>query len=87
MIHTNSNDLPEARRIGQSVKKEVNVLYKKLEIELDGIFQQMLLLKKKKYAAIVIEEKKDGSIGTSIETKGLDLVRRDWCGLSHDICR
>jgi DNA polymerase alpha subunit A len=87
MIHTHSDQLSEARRIGQIVKKEVNAMYKKLEIEIDSIFQRMLLLKKKKYAAVVIQENKDGTIETSVQIKGLDLVRRDWCGLSHDICK
>jgi DNA polymerase alpha subunit A len=31
------------------------VLYKTLEIEIDGIYKRMLLLKKKKYAALKIE--------------------------------
>lgn len=39
------------------VKREVNSLYKELEIEIDGVFKTMLLLKKKKYAALTIEEK------------------------------
>ncbi len=55
-----------------------------LEIELDGIFQTMLLLKKKKYAALKVEERA-GKIVTIKETKGLDLVRRDWCDLSKEM--
>lgn len=40
----------------------------------------MLLLKKKKYAALKVEL--DGSLVQ--EQKGLDIVRRDWCGLAKD---
>lgn len=45
----------------------------------------MLLLKKKKYAALKVE-----NFGTPYEkqvkeVKGLDLVRRDWCGLSKRV--
>jgi len=43
----------------------------------------MLLLKKKKYAALMVEEK-NGELVTTRETKGLDLVRRDWCTLSRE---
>lgn len=82
MINTGSNDLVQAKSIAQAVKKSVNEKYKLLEIELDGVFKKLLLLKKKKYAAVVLEEKKDGIIKFTVETKGLDLVRRDWCGLS-----
>ncbi len=42
--------------MGNKIKKEVNKLYKLLEIELDGIFKSMLLLKKKKYAALVVKD-------------------------------
>lgn len=41
--------------MGGRLKKEVNLLYKCLEIEIDGVFKSLLLLKKKKYAALKIE--------------------------------
>ena len=62
MINTNSTDLAQVKVIGNQVKKEVNKLYRSLELDLDGIFKSMLLLKKKKYAAVVITEESDGSI-------------------------
>ena len=85
MVNTASTDLTVVKKLGQDVKREVNKLYKTLELEVDGIFKSMLLLKKKKYAALVVEEKPDGSIGYVKETKGLDLVRRDWCRLSKTL--
>jgi DNA polymerase alpha subunit A len=63
----------------------VNKLYNLLEIEIDGVYKTMLLLKKKKYAAVMVKDKPDGSYVLETETKGLDLVRRDWCQLSKDI--
>jgi DNA polymerase alpha subunit A len=49
---TNNNvglvDLDEVLKIGDTVKKEVNRMYRTLEIEVDGVFKTMLLLKKKK---------------------------------------
>ncbi|KAJ3182355.1 DNA-directed DNA polymerase alpha catalytic subunit pol1 [Geranomyces variabilis] len=85
MINTNSTSLLEVKKIGNDFKKAVNKRYKLLEIEMDGFYQRMLLLKKKKYAALAVEETKDGGTRTVLETKGLDLVRRDWCGLSQDV--
>lgn len=82
MINTRTTDLALTKKIGNQVKKEVNALYKELEIEIDGVFKTMLLLKKKKYAALTIKEK-NGVITIGKETKGLDIVRRDWCKLSH----
>lgn len=84
MINTNSTSLPDVRVIGNKIKKEVNNLYKLLEIEIDGIYKMMLLLKKKKYAALVVAEKPDGTVGYKRELKGLDMVRRDWCPLSKE---
>jgi DNA polymerase alpha subunit A len=84
MINTSLNDLQQVKEIGNKVKREVNKLYKSLELDLDGIFRSMLLLKKKKYAALVVNEKSDGTVTYEKEMKGLDLVRRDWCPLSKD---
>ncbi|CAG8815736.1 22735_t:CDS:2, partial [Racocetra persica] len=80
MINTNTTELHEASEIGKMLKKKVNQQYKLLEIEIDGFFEKMLLLRKKKYAAVVIEEN-NGILTRHHETKGVDLVRRDWCEL------
>lgn len=48
MIHTGLSDLNEAKKIGNALKKDINKMFKLLEIEIDGIFKSMLLLKKKK---------------------------------------
>jgi DNA polymerase alpha subunit A len=69
--------------MGEDLKSKVNGMYKLLEIEMDGLFKRLLLLKKKKYAAVTVVEK-NGKLEEAVETKGLDLVRRDWCDLSHD---
>ena len=87
MIFTGTENLVDATTLGLDFKAEVNKRYKLLEIEMDGYFQRMLLLKKKKYAALVVEERQGGELVVKREVKGLDLVRRDWCGLSHDASR
>jgi DNA polymerase elongation subunit (family B) len=78
MINTNSDNVDVVKRMGEEVKSAVNKLYRLLEIEIDGLFKTMLLLKKKKYAALVAHEGPGGSLSFVKETKGLDLVRRDW---------
>ena len=79
--------LPEVYELGNRVKREVNKCYRTLELEIDGVFQSMLLLKKKKYAAVTVVTDRDGNVSTEKETKGLDLVRRDWCVQSKDTGR
>lgn len=88
MINTRITDLEEystVLELGNKVKREVNRLYKTLELEIDGIFRSMLLLKKKKYAALTITtDGPGGKFKFDKELKGLDLVRRDWCLQSKD---
>ncbi|KAF8621892.1 hypothetical protein AX15_007444 [Amanita polypyramis BW_CC] len=80
-INSGVTELSEALRISAEFKKAVNDRYKLLEIDLDGIFQRLLLLQKKKYAAIKVE---DGT-RTSVEVKGLDMKRREYCALSKNV--
>lgn len=84
MINTNTRKVEEVKPIAEQLKKLVNSRYRLLEIEMDGMYQRMLLLKKKKYAALMVVEK-NGKYETVRETKGLDMVRRDWCELSQDV--
>ena len=83
MIHSATDNLAEARKMAHALKGEINKHYRCMEIDIDGVMKCMLLLKKKKYAALMVEEKPDGALVTTRETKGLDLVRRDWCTLSR----
>ena len=83
MVYSATDSLPEARKMAETLKREINKHYRCMEIDIDGVMKCMLLLKKKKYAALMVEEKPDGALVTTRETKGLDLVRRDWCTLSR----
>jgi DNA polymerase alpha subunit A len=85
MVNTNTNLFQDAIKVGQEIKAQVNIKYRTLEIELDGVFKSLLLLKKKKYAAVMYNNAFDESKGVHKEIKGLDLVRRDWCPLSKRI--
>ncbi|KAJ4470185.1 DNA polymerase family B-domain-containing protein [Lentinula aciculospora] len=80
-VNSNATELSEALRISNEFKKVVNERYRKLEIDLDAIFQRLLLLQKKKYAAVKVENGTE----TSIEVKGLDMKRREYCTLSKNV--
>ncbi|KAJ3109256.1 DNA-directed DNA polymerase alpha catalytic subunit pol1 [Phlyctochytrium planicorne] len=82
MIHTQSDNFKEAQQMAFDFKKQVNKRYKLLEIDIDGFMSKLLLLKKKKYAALLVDSKDPSK--TTLEKKGLDIVRRDWSKLSHD---
>jgi DNA polymerase alpha subunit A len=88
MINSGTKELKQALDMGRKLKSEVNVQYKKLEIEIDGVFKSLLLLKKKKYAALKMENfmsEDPKLVKITREEKGLDMVRRDWCQLSKTI--
>ncbi|KAI8855204.1 hypothetical protein BC829DRAFT_378345 [Chytridium lagenaria] len=71
MINTQSDSLEEARKIAFTFKKEVNKRYRLLELDIDGYLETLLV------------NEKDPSKNI-LEKKGLDIVRRDWCTLSHN---
>eukprot|EP01065_Artemidia_motanka_P034875 TRINITY_DN42866_c0_g1_i1.p1 TRINITY_DN42866_c0_g1~~TRINITY_DN42866_c0_g1_i1.p1 ORF type:complete len:1502 (+),score=522.94 TRINITY_DN42866_c0_g1_i1:58-4506(+) len=80
-----SSSLREAVAVAGRLKQEVNQKYALLEIDIDGVFRSLLLVRKKKYAAMVVDDWRGEGVQLRQETKGLDLVRRDWCGLSADV--
>ncbi|KAF9069049.1 DNA polymerase alpha catalytic subunit [Rhodocollybia butyracea] len=80
-VNSNATELSEALRISSEFALVVNKRYRKLEIDLDAIFQRLLLLQKKKYAAVKVEAEGE----TSIEVKGLDMKRREYCQLSKNV--
>ncbi|KAG2011412.1 DNA polymerase alpha catalytic subunit [Coprinopsis cinerea AmutBmut pab1-1] len=80
-VNSGVNDFAEALKTSAIFKKAVNDQYNLLEIDLDCVFQRLLLLQKKKYAALKVE---DGS-RTSVEVKGLDMKRREYCALSKEV--
>ncbi|KAF6842668.1 DNA polymerase alpha catalytic [Colletotrichum musicola] len=84
MINANVDNVSDAFKVGQEFKKAVNERYKLLEIDIDNVFRRILLQAKKKYAAINLVEK-DGKFIEKMEVKGLDMKRREYCGLSKEI--
>lgn len=86
MIDTGATSMAEALKIGEEFKVQVNERYKLLEIDTDNVFKRLLLHAKKKYAAMnVTLDRKTGKEITSLEVKGLDMRRREYCSLSKEI--
>ena len=77
MIDTGLRDINGVKELADKLKIQINSEYKCLEIDLDGVYRKLLLLRKKKYAGVT----ETGHL----ETKGLDMVRRDWCRVSVEM--
>lgn len=84
MINANVDNVADALKVGHEFKKAVNERYRLLEIDIDNIFRRILLQAKKKYAAINMVEV-DAKFVEKMEVKGLDMKRREYCGLSKEI--
>lgn len=82
-VNTKTQVYEEAMAAGQQIKRSVNKRYKRLEIEIDAIFGRLILMKKKKYAALKVVDWEKRIFEK--ELKGLDIVRRDWCGLAKSM--
>lgn len=80
-VNTNASEMSEAQKIGNEFKKLVNERYRLLEIDTDAVFQRILLLQKKKYAALKMGDNGDATM----EIKGLDMKRREFCQLSKNV--
>lgn len=87
MVLTTHQDYYEAYKQGEVIQATINKRHKFLEIGIDGLFRRILLLRKKKYVAIVHTPNPTNNkqMVEKIENKGLDMVRRDWCGLSRQV--
>jgi DNA polymerase alpha subunit A len=86
MINANVESVAEALKVGNEFKKAVNERYRLLEIDIDNVFRRILLQAKKKYAAInLVEVPGEGKFEDRMEVKGLDMKRREYCGLSKEV--
>lgn len=77
MIDTKIIEYDEVIQRGNAIKGEINRTFKLLEIDIDGVYRPLLLLKKKNYAGASVKKVGEGQLVKTIETKGLDTVRRD----------
>ncbi|TGJ85311.1 hypothetical protein E0Z10_g3437 [Xylaria hypoxylon] len=85
MINANVESVADALKVGNDFKKAVNERYRLLEIDIDNVFRRILLQAKKKYAAINLVEVAGSKFVEKMEVKGLDMKRREYCGLSKEI--
>jgi DNA polymerase I len=81
MIKVDKDDLDEMEKIGINIAKDItDSLPGVIQLEFQRIFKRFLPLTKKRYAAWSFE-RINGEWKDSIETKGIETVRRDWCDL------
>lgn len=85
MISTGCDNYKDAIKIGENFKKLVNERYSLLEIDIDNVFKRLLLHAKKKYAALNVTIDKQNNEKTTLEVKGLDMKRREFCPLSKEV--
>ena len=83
-VNSGCDNIQDANRVARETMKELNRMWKLLEVGLDGIYCPLLLLNKKKYAALEVTER-DGVVTKLKVRKGLDIVRRDWCVLAKEV--
>lgn len=85
MVLTNSTNFDDVYEKGAIIKQTVNKAYRHVELDIDGVYKYLLLLKKKKYAAVTIAKNATGNLVETMEYKGLDIVRRDWCKFAQGV--
>ncbi|MEA1943955.1 MAG: DNA-directed DNA polymerase [Euryarchaeota archaeon] len=74
--------LDDAESIGRTVAGIVSEkLPDPMELEFESIVRRAIFIAKKRYALWVFE-KTDSEWKDSIKVKGMETVRRDWCGLT-----
>lgn len=78
MIDSGTADVSEALRIAEDICSKVSTGFTNLKLGVEGVFLKMLLVQKKRYVVLVY----DGPGRSHQETKGIELIRRDWCGLT-----
>ncbi|MBI2675396.1 MAG: ribonuclease H-like domain-containing protein [Candidatus Aenigmarchaeota archaeon] len=79
-IH-DKEEFDDIAAVTKSITDKVNTrLPAGIELEFEKIFKRFLPLSKKRYAAWKFVKTGDGWV-ESIETKGIETVRRDWCDL------
>ena len=77
--------LDDAEFIGKTVAGIVSSeLPDPMELEFESVVHRAIFIAKKRYALWVFE-KDDGGWKDSIKVKGMETVRRDWCGLTSKV--
>ena len=86
-VKTKTTNLEDAKRTGEEISKFVSEkLPGFLTLDFEKIYRTFLILTKKRYAGWKFEFGKNGW-EDSIEMKGIETVRRDWCPLVSETMR
>ena len=84
MVKIPEDDVEKTREIAEKISADItHRLPGVIELEFEKIFKRFLPLTKKRYVAWKLEPVGNGW-KDSIEMKGIETVRRDWCGLVSD---
>ncbi len=87
MVKIPEEDMEKVKEIGNALCKRINeTLPGVMELEFEKVFKRFLPLTKKRYVAWKFEPEGEGW-KESIEMKGIETVRRDWCELVGDSIR
>jgi DNA polymerase alpha subunit A len=78
MIDSGMSDTSEALTTVHSICESVSDEFIYIRLGIECVFLKMLLFQKKRYVALVY----DGPGQSHQESKGIELIRRDWCGLT-----
>jgi DNA polymerase I len=72
----------EAQLVGNSIASTVtDSLVKPMELVFDSFARRAIFIAKKRYALLILEKSAQG-MKEKIKVKGMETVRRDWCGLT-----
>ncbi len=83
MIKFGLDSLEEAMKLGKESSEHVTQYFRQpIKLEFEKVYYPYLLMKKKRYAGVIWTklEKYD-----KIDTKGIENVRRDNCGLVKEL--
>jgi len=85
MVKVNASNIEEAFDIGKMIEKTINNYYQgNMTAKIESVFKSFLIVAKKRYAGLAVEIE-DGKIKEKIVMKGIETVRKDWCGLTEKV--
>jgi DNA polymerase I len=85
MVKVKANNIEEAFKIGKEIERTINDSYQgKITAKIESVFKSFLIIAKKRYVGISIEKEGD-EIKEKIIMKGIETVRKDWCGLTEKV--
>jgi DNA polymerase I len=86
-VKVNEENMEKIRAIGDRISRHVSdQLPGLMELQFEKVFKRFLPLTKKRYMAWSFEPTAEGW-SEKIDMKGIETVRRDWCGLVSEATR